>query len=169
MARVFNPCRVLQGTQTLATQRAKCPPSLHVNWVPNRDGGLTPFFPRPLSPLREDNIMKRAIIVISFLLVLGQQAAQAQPHVHSSTKIFIWSITPYGDFCPKSSAYGSAQQDSLDGQAADAARSYFAARGMEITNIKQRGRFMFFDVLKQRQLVDQVIFDRATGRLRSIH
>lgn len=118
--------------------------------------------------------MKRTLLAISLLLALGQAAFAEPPQGEptqrrTTTQVFIWTITPYGDFCPKCSNYGAGHQKVMDEQAIDAARSYFSARGFDIANIKLRGRFILFDVVRQRQLVDQVIFDRATGRLRSIH
>jgi hypothetical protein len=78
-------------------------------------------------------------------------------------------ITPYGDFCTLCSKYGIRQRRVEMREAVAALRFYFRHRGCVIRNIQGTGRFIRLDVYKKRMLVDKVIFDRKTGRLRSIY
>ena len=79
-------------------------------------------------------------------------------------------VTPYGDFCPLCSMYGKRKRGSQVRmhEAARAARDYFHIKGMTVRNIKGKRRFLKMDIYKDDTLVDTVVFDRMSGRLRSI-
>lgn len=78
-------------------------------------------------------------------------------------------VTPYGDFCPKCSNYGMCRSELSRYEAVQAIESYFSDRGFAIGNVEGMGRFIKVEVFKGDRLVDRVIFDRRTGRLRSIY
>jgi len=77
-------------------------------------------------------------------------------------------VTPYGDFCPRCSRYGVGTRPVVHAEAVAAMHAYFHAKGLSIGNVRNMGRFMIADVYQDGKLVDTVIFDRRTGRLRSI-
>lgn len=78
-------------------------------------------------------------------------------------------ITPYGDFCENCSKYGIGSRMVTPKEASEALESYFESRGLGIKNVIHRGRFMRADVTKGEEMVDRVILDRMTGRVRSIY
>lgn len=78
-------------------------------------------------------------------------------------------ITPYGDFCPACTRYGICKEDLSHKEAVSAIRSYFMNKHLMIRDVKERGRFIIVDVYRGRTLVDRVLFDRRTGRLRSVY
>ncbi|GAB4388714.1 MAG: hypothetical protein Kow0025_09680 [Thermodesulfovibrionales bacterium] len=78
-------------------------------------------------------------------------------------------VTPYGDFCPQCTNYGICRTQLGHGEAVSAIGSYFSQKGLRVENIKERGRFIKVDVYRGGELVDKVIFDKKTGRLRSIY
>jgi hypothetical protein len=78
-------------------------------------------------------------------------------------------ITPYGDFCPACTRYGICKEDLSHKEAVSAIRSYFMNKHLLIRDVKERGRFIMVDVYRGHTLVDRVLFDRRTGRLRSIY
>lgn len=78
------------------------------------------------------------------------------------------TITPYGDFCTRCSKYGIGKGPISKDKAIAALKFYFNRKGLKIANIKGRGRFLIVDIYKEDKLVDRVLFDRRTGRIRSI-
>lgn len=78
-------------------------------------------------------------------------------------------ITPYGDFCERCSKYGMGTSNVPSDIAVEAMRQYFSEQGLTIDNIQGTGRFMKADIFREDIMVDRVIFDRRTGRLRSIY
>jgi len=81
------------------------------------------------------------------------------------------NVTPYGDFCPNCSVYGVRYKHEVvrHDKAVEAISAYFKKRGFYIRNVRGLGRFIKVDVFRQGKLVDRVVFDRKTGRIRSIY
>ena len=78
-------------------------------------------------------------------------------------------VTPYGDFCPNCSVYGVRYKQVGHKKAVSAMSAYFHKKGYSIRNVRGVGRFLKVDVYKRGVLVDRIIFDRKTGRIRSIY
>jgi hypothetical protein len=78
-------------------------------------------------------------------------------------------ITPYGDFCPLCTTYGMGRKAVGMNQALEAMTAYFKSKGLDIKNVKGHGRFLKAEVFHQGVLVDKILFDRRTGRIRSIY
>ncbi len=104
--------------------------------------------------------MKRALLAIALVLGLSVVA-----HAGEIGK----GITPYGDFCPKCSTYGICKKELRNKEAVSALNAYFEEKGFSVGEIKGKGRFLIVDILKEGRLVDRIVFDRKTGRLRSIY
>lgn len=79
------------------------------------------------------------------------------------------SAAPYGDFCPKCSKYGRGRMPVELEESMGALRDYFSHRSMNIDNVHVRGPLMRADVFRDGRMVDRVIFDRRSGRVRSIY
>lgn len=82
-------------------------------------------------------------------------------------------VTPYGDFCRDCGHYGTCKSPMKDDAAAKAMKDYFRKKGytVEIEKRKGRrkGRFIKAKVKDKNIVVDVIIFDRRTGRMRSIY
>ncbi|MCL4537117.1 MAG: hypothetical protein M1610_05960 [Nitrospirae bacterium] len=78
-------------------------------------------------------------------------------------------ITPYGDYCPLCGAYGYCKKQPTQKEVVDALDSYYAKKGMKAIIIKQDGRFIEAEVYKNREVVDRILLDSKTGRMRSIY
>jgi hypothetical protein len=78
-------------------------------------------------------------------------------------------VTPYGDYTHSISAYGICKENISPGDAEIAIERYFAGRGLRALHIQHRGRFVEADIYRDNTLLDKVLFDRKTGRIRSIY
>lgn len=99
------------------------------------------------------------IIMIILVLLLTADASQALPE----------HVTPYGDYCREYNRYGSCREDIPPQEAMKAINRYYREKGYWIRTFRPRGRFIEVDVYQNGRLVDKVIFDRKTGRLRSVY
>ncbi len=86
---------------------------------------------------------------------------------------FAWhedkAVTPYGDFCPMASKYGMHRHNISIEEAKAALSEYYKEKGLSIWIVEIKGRFIKLNVTDGKKIVDTVIFDRHTGRLRSIY
>ena len=78
-------------------------------------------------------------------------------------------VTPYGDFCPRCSEYGNCKSNMSHDEAKEALISYYQKKGLGVELEKKRGRFIRVKVKDRNKVVDIIIFDRRTGRIRSIY
>ena len=79
------------------------------------------------------------------------------------------SVTPYGDYCQYCSAYGICKGDIEPEEAEKAIEGYFGSKGLRAAHIRHRERFIEAEIYKDNRVVDKIIFDRKTGRIRSIY
>jgi len=78
-------------------------------------------------------------------------------------------VTPYGDYCKEFSAYGICRQTLPPDEALTALTRYYRDKGCRVVLVNQRGRFIVAEIYRHYRQVDKVVFDRKTGRLRSIY
>ena len=78
-------------------------------------------------------------------------------------------VTPYGGYCKDCAVYGSCKEAIPPGEAIQSLRKYYEARGYSLGNIRHKGRFIEAEVLQNSRQVDRVLFDRKTGRIRSLY
>jgi hypothetical protein len=79
------------------------------------------------------------------------------------------NVTPYGDYCKEYSVYGICRRVISPDEAVSALRNYYGEKGCRVLIVLQRGRFIVAEIYRRHQQVDKIIFDRKTGRLRSIN
>lgn len=77
--------------------------------------------------------------------------------------------TPYGDFCRKYSHYGKNRIMHDYKHAEKALIHYYSKKGLEIKPLSRKGRFIKANVIKKGIVIDIILFDRHTGRVRSIY
>lgn len=86
---------------------------------------------------------------------------------------FAWEhdkpVTPYGDFCPRCSKYGNCKSTMSHDEAKKALIEYYHKKGLGVVLEKKRGRFIRAKIIDKDQTVDVIIFDRRSGRIRSIY
>lgn len=78
-------------------------------------------------------------------------------------------VTPYGDFCPRCSEYGNCKSKMSHDDAKEALINYYHKKGLGVELEKKRGRFIRVKIKNRNEVVDIIIFDRRTGRIRSIY
>jgi len=80
-------------------------------------------------------------------------------------------ITPYGDFCRYCGEYGTCKRALSDDDAKKALFEYYRKRGLDVEIEKTDGRFIKARVMDnhKHKIVDVIIFDRKTGRMKSIY
>ncbi len=78
-------------------------------------------------------------------------------------------VTPYGDYCTDCAMYGACREIIQRDEAVRVLYKYYQDRGYRVGNVLHRGRFIQAVIYKDDRQVDRVLFDRKTGRLRSIY
>lgn len=78
-------------------------------------------------------------------------------------------VTPYGDFCKRCSEYGNCKSIMSHEDAKKALIDYYHRKGLGVELEKKRGRFIRAKVRDKNRVVDVIIFDRRSGRIRSIY
>ncbi|MBI4823763.1 MAG: hypothetical protein HY805_05980 [Nitrospirae bacterium] len=103
--------------------------------------------------------MKRLILTALLITILSAPLVYAEPKGR---------VIPYGDYCSCRN-YGICKKELKHKEAILAIETYFKKKNLFVKNISSKGRFIKADIYKGEKLVDRVIFDRKTGRLRSIY
>ena len=78
-------------------------------------------------------------------------------------------VTPYGDFCPRCTKYGNCETTMTHEDAKKAMIEYYHKKGLGVELEKKRGRFIRAKIKDRDEVIDVIIFDRRTGRIRSIY
>ncbi len=78
-------------------------------------------------------------------------------------------VTPYGDFCPACSRYGFCKIRLTVAQARNALKQYYAQKGFTVKIEEVHGRFIKATVYDRGKIIDKILFDRRSGRIRSIY
>lgn len=104
--------------------------------------------------------------LIGIVLILGLLIA---PLSDSFSEHGRRHVTPYGDFCRKCTKYGTCKSTMSHDKAKRAILDYYNEKGLAVEIEKKRGRFIKVKVMDRDNVVDVIIFDRRTGRVRSIY
>jgi len=78
-------------------------------------------------------------------------------------------VTPYGDFCPRCTKYGSCKTIMTHEDAVKAMTDYYHEKGLNVELENKGGRFIRAKIKEDNSVIDIIIFDRRTGRVRSIY
>lgn len=91
----------------------------------------------------------------------------------TSSDAFAWPqkqpVTPYGDFCPRCTQYGNCKTIMSHEDAKKAMLDYYRKKGLAVELERKKGRFIKAKIKRKNEVVDVIIFDRRTGRIRSIY
>ncbi len=82
-----------------------------------------------------------------------------------------WRGGAYGDYCPMWGPYGARKIVTTAEEAKKILQDYFSSyEGIKISNIKERKWFFEAEIKdKNNNIIDKVIVDKRTGRIRSIY
>ena len=78
------------------------------------------------------------------------------------------AVTPYGDYCKECTTYGTCKAPLPPKEAIYAIETYYREKGFSVGKVHHKGRFIEAEIYQDNRLVDKVLFDRKTGRIRSI-
>ncbi len=78
-------------------------------------------------------------------------------------------VKPYGDYSEWCCAYGVCKEDLGVREAEHVIEKFFESRGLTVVNMRFKGRFVEVEIYKNNRLFDKILFDRKTGRFRSIY
>ena len=103
-----------------------------------------------------------AIFILSASCPLLPSDVYAQNYIEKGS-------TPYGDNCPLCGVYGYCTKQPTREEAIDTLRSYYEQKGLRIILLRQRNRFLEVEVYRGGNMVDRVLLDLKTGRIRSVY
>ncbi len=102
---------------------------------------------------------------VIFVIILMQPVLFQEVHAWQHKK----PVTPYGDFCPRCTKYGNCEKTMSHEDAKKAMLEYYYKKGLGVELEKKRGRFIRAKIKDKDKVIDVIIFDRSTGRIRSIY
>jgi hypothetical protein len=79
------------------------------------------------------------------------------------------NVTPFGSYCKQMSHYGMHRTLIDTSEAEKALKHIYGKKGLAIKIIGNEGRFLKVEIKNGNEPVDIIIFDRRTGRIRSIY
>jgi hypothetical protein len=101
--------------------------------------------------------MLKKIFITALLLLIGVTANAGNNRV-----------TPYGDYCRECATYGTCKSILPLKEAVAAIVQYYRDKGCTVGRVRHKGRFIEAEIYHGNRLVDKVLFDRKTSRIRSI-
>ena len=108
--------------------------------------------------------MSRWLFIVALALIMsGDVRAETKKDVPEK------GVTPYGVSCPLCGEYGYCKKEVKHEEAVRALEKYYKEKGMTVAVTKKEGRFIEADVYKDKDLVDRVVLDGKTGKIRSIY
>lgn len=117
--------------------------------------------------LTERLIMKWIVVLIVLLGLATPTMAQAQ-----CSDSDLHGRRPYGDYCygPGGGWYGAKRGVDSTGEAKSVLQDYYAGDDVTIGKIVKKENYFDAEILdRNNRIVDRVIVDRRTGRIRSIY
>ena len=100
-------------------------------------------------------------LLIYFLITVVPLPVHAENHPAQT-------ITPHEERCPMCGAYGYCKEQPTHEEAVNVLKSHYAKKGMQVVITKQDGRFIEAEVIKNKKMIDRILLDCKTGRIRSI-
>ncbi len=90
-----------------------------------------------------------------------------------SSETFAWRqgepVTPYGASCARCGRYGTGKSMMNPEDAEKAIKHYYNKKGLKVKIENIKGQFIKARVKYKGRVVDVIIFDRRTGRIRSTY
>lgn len=120
--------------------------------------------------MKKTGICPLAIIALSISIIFFPlQAVSAQPI--EMKRPAPPHVRPYGDYCPKEHGrYGATRAVESEAEALAILSQYYRDRDVTVAKLEKRRMFFRAEIINfEGSLVDVVIIDRRTGRIRSIY
>ena len=105
--------------------------------------------------------MHRLIIVLVVLMFVA-------PYVYAESDAGR-GIVPYGEHCQLCGEYAYCTRTPSQKEAVNALSSYYEKRGHRVIILRQKERFLEAEIYRNGKLVDRVLLDLRTGRIRSTY
>jgi hypothetical protein len=78
-------------------------------------------------------------------------------------------VTPFGATCPPCDTYGYCRKQLTYIETVQNIEAYYAQKGLKVSIVRQFGRFVEAKIYRDGTVVERIIVDRRTGRIRPIH
>ncbi len=105
-------------------------------------------------------------LILVTLLMIGPSAGPTyQLYVENNPE----KVAPYGEECPLCGEYGYCSKPPTHDEVVAALEAHFGKQGLSVVILKPRDRFLEVGVYRNGKLVDRVLLDLKTGRIRSIY
>jgi heterodisulfide reductase subunit C len=78
------------------------------------------------------------------------------------------AVTPFGASCPPCDTYGYCGRQLTYTEAVQNLEAYYAQKGLKVSIVRQFGRFVEANIYRNGAVVEKIIVDRRTGRIRPI-
>jgi len=102
---------------------------------------------------------------ILILILCTLSIVTSVPHAYAGEE----QTTPFGAVCPACDTYGYCKKPLTYHQAVHNLETYYSRKGLRVTVVKQFGRFLEANIYREGALLERVILDRHTGRIRPIN
>jgi hypothetical protein len=112
--------------------------------------------------------MKTMLVILCALCITASVGYAEEEKQQQQQKEMEQQVTPVGASCPSCDTYGYCKKTLTYKQAEQNLKSYYAQKGLDAIIVKKSGRFLEADVYKKDKVVERVILDRKTGRIRPI-
>ncbi len=112
------------------------------------------------------SVVKRLFILV---IVFAALTTLSAPYARAMDG---WMGVPYGDYCdgPGWGWYGARKAVKTPQEAKKMLKEYFKGEDVVIGAVRERGRFFEADIKDRKgNVVDRVLIDKRTGRLRSTY
>ena len=112
--------------------------------------------------------MKQILLILCALLITTSMAYAKDEQQQQQEEQKQQQVTPFGASCPSCETYGYCKKTLTYEQAEQNLEAYYDQKGLDVVIVKKSGRFLEADVYKDKKIVEKVILDRKTGRIRPI-
>ena len=104
------------------------------------------------------NFMSKVIFLVLTIVFLAQAVYAGEG-----------GVTPFGASCAPCDTYGYCRSQLTYTEAVQNIEAYYAQKGFKASIVRQFGRFIEANIYRDGRVVERIIVDRRTGRIRSIH
>ncbi len=102
-----------------------------------------------------------AFLITSLFLAKSNDVRAASPNGKKTT--------PYGAYCDRVRHYGNHHKALNDKHVNEALKHYYGEKDLDFKIINSKGRFVKAFIKDGNKIVDTIILDRRTGRIRSVY
>lgn len=105
--------------------------------------------------------------VILTMVLISTSSAHLSYYVYAQNNVE--KVTPYGEKCPVCGEYGYCIKPLTREEAMNSLKSHYGKKGFTVILLEPRHRFLEVGIYRNGTLVDRVLLDLKTGRMRSMY